>query len=56
MKIYNRIDEQKRYSGFIATTEPDEIQEDINEFSYFYMRERYKEMREIMGLEKEILK
>lgn len=56
MKIYNILDEQKRYSEFIATTEPDNMQENVRDVSYLFMREKYKKMGEIMGLEKEILK
>ena len=51
MKIYNIIDEQNRYCGFKVTTEIG-MQVDSHTYSYLFAREQYKEIGEVMGLEK----
>jgi len=53
LKIYNEIDEQRRYNGFIATLETGE-QVNTHGYSYLFMREQYQKMGLIMGLENQL--
>lgn len=51
MKIYNTIDELKRFVEFNATLEYG-TQQDTHTISYLYAREELKKLGEVMGLEK----
>jgi len=54
MKIFNYLDEQQRFYNFKATTENGK-QENSHGVSYLYSRNFYKELGDVMGLDKIVL-